>query len=155
MDQDRLLQIGEVARGSGTPVDTIRYYEKTGLIDKPSRSEGGFRKYARESVEKLRFIRKAQSLGFSLREIKGIIQCSKEGLKPCCNLVRKLFTQKVSEFETKIQELEGMKHELESLLSDWVSPKEAKKKSYAVCPQIERGPKRRSAKRRGGFNSAK
>ena len=82
MDQDRLLQIGEVARESGTPVDTIRYYEKTGLIEKPSRSEGGFRKYARESVEKLRFIRKAQSLGFSLREIKGIIQCSKEGLKP-------------------------------------------------------------------------
>ena len=142
MDQDRLLQIGEVARESGTPVDTIRYYEKTGLIDKPSRSEGGFRKYAGESVEKLRFIRKAQSLGFSLREIKGIIQCSKEGLKPCCNLVRKLFTGKISEFEGKIKELERMKRELESLLFDWVSPKEAKKKSYAVCPQIERESKK-------------
>ena len=146
MDQDRLLQIGEVARESGTPVDTIRYYEKTGLIEKPSRSEGGFRKYAGESVEKLRFIRKAQSLGFSLREIKGIIQCSKEGLKPCCNLVRKLFTGKILEFEGKIKELERMKRELESLLFDWVSPKEAKKKSYAVCPQIEREPKKQRRK---------
>jgi len=148
MDQDRLLQIGEVARESGTPVDTIRYYEKTGLIEKPSRSEGGFRKYAGESVEKLRFIRKAQSLGFSLREIKGIIQCSQEGLKPCCNLVRKLFTGKILEFEGKIKELDRMKRELESLLSDWVSPKEAKKKSYAVCPQIEREPKKQRRKNR-------
>jgi len=148
MDQDRLLRIGEVARESGTPVDTIRYYEKTGLIEKPSRSEGGFRKYAGESVEKLRFIRKAQSLGFSLREIKGIIQCSQEGLKPCCNLVRKLFTGKILEFEGKIKELDRMKRELESLLSDWVSPKEAKKKSYAVCPQIEREPKKQRRKNR-------
>lgn len=146
MPQDRLLQIGEVVRESGISVDTIRYYEKTGLIEKPIRSEGGFRKYTRESVEKLRFIRKAQSLGFSLREIKGIIQCSQEGLKPCCHLVRKLFTRKVSEFETKIQELERMKSELESLLSDWVSPKEAKKKTYAVCPQIERQPKKNRRK---------
>ena len=128
---------------SNLQVDTVRDREKTGFVDTPSRNEWGIRKYAGESVEKLRFIRKAQSLGFSLREIKGIIQCSKEGLKPCCNLVRKLFTGKISEFEGKIKELERMKRELESLLFDWVSPKEAKKKSYAVCPQIEREPKRR------------
>lgn len=135
--------IGEAARESGASIDTIRYYEKMGLIDKPVRSEGGFRKYSGEAVGKLRFIRKAQSLGFSLREITGIIQNSKEGLKPCCELVRRLFAKKIGEFESKIKEMERIKKELKILLSDWISPKKALKKSYVVCPQIEREPRKK------------
>lgn len=95
---------------------------------------------------KLQFIKKAQALGLTLTEIKGIMQCSKEGLKPCCDLVKKLFTKKIDEFESKIKELERMKKDLESLLSEWISPKEAKKRSYIVCPQIEREPKGRRRK---------
>ena len=136
-------QIGEVAKASETSIDTIRYYEKLGLLEKPIRSEGGFRLYLKEIVERLRFIKRAQVLGFTLGEINGIMQCSKEGLKPCCDLVKKLFTKKIAEFETKIHELERMKMDLKTLLSEWVSLKEAKKRSYAVCPQIEREPKKK------------
>lgn len=137
------FQIGEVAKETEASIDTIRYYERLGLLVKPSRSMGGFRLYSKESIEKLRFIKKAQSLGLTLGEIKGIMQCSQEGLKPCCDLVRKLFTKKIEEFESKIEELQRVKKDLEALLSEWVSPKEAKKRSYTVCPQIEREPKKK------------
>lgn len=146
-DENNQFQIGEAARETGTSIDTVRYYEKVGLLDKPIRSVGGFRLYARETIEKLRFIKKAQALGLTLTEIKGIMQCSKEGLKPCCDLVRRLFTKKIDEFESKIKELQKMKRDLETLLSEWISPKEARKRSYAVCPQIEREPKKRGGRK--------
>lgn len=137
-----IYQIGQVARESKTSIDTIRYYEKLGLLEKPGRSEGGFRLYPEGAVDKLRFIKKAQSLGLTLGEIKGIIRCSKEGLKPCCDLVRGLFTEKIAEFGTKIKELQRIKKDLRTLLSEWVSPGEAKKRAWAVCPQIERAPRK-------------
>lgn len=140
--------IGEVARETETSIDTVRFYEKMGLLEKPARSEGGFRIYSKETIEKLRFIRKAQALGLTLGEIKGIMQCSKEGLRPCCDLVRSLFTKKITEFESKIKELQKMKRGLESLLSQWLSPSEARKRSFAVCPQIEREPKKKRRKNR-------
>lgn len=124
-------------------VEAVRFYERSGLLQKPVRSEGGFRLYPSETIQKIRFIKKAQGLGLTLKEIKGITQCSEEGLKPCCDLVRTLFTKKITEFESKMKELQKMKKDLEMLLSQWVSPGEAKKRSFAVCPQIEREPKRR------------
>jgi len=143
MSKDGRLQIGGIARKSQTPIDTIRYYEKVGLLPKARRSEGGFRLYTEETVRKLRFIRKAKSLGLGLKEVREIVQCSDEGLKPCCDLVRKLFTKKIAEFEIKIKELEQMKQSLESLLSGWVSAKKLKQDSFAICPQIENEPKKK------------
>src|SRR3989338_8111688 len=142
-EEQQGFQIVVVSSQTAFSIDTIRYYEKLGLVEKPLRSEGGFRLYPQEAVEKLRFIKKAQGLGLTLKEIKGIMQCSKEGLKPCCDLVRKLFTRKIEEFTAKIGELQTTKRGLEALLSEWVSPKEARKRSFVVCPQIEREPKRR------------
>ena len=142
-EEQQGFQIGVVSSQTDFSIDTIRYYEKLGLVEKPVRSEGGFRLYPQEAVEKLRFIKKAQALGLTLKEIKGIMQSSEEGLKPCCDLVRKLFTRKIEEFTAKIRELQTTKRGLESLLSEWVSPKEARKRSFAVCPQIEREPKRK------------
>lgn len=141
MNKGGLLQIGEITKKTGTSVDTVRYYEKQGLLDKPARSDGGFRLYPEETIQKLRFIKKAQELGLTLKEIKGIMRRSQEGLKPCCSLVRGLFTDKIKEFESKIKELQQMKRNLEGLLSHWVRTGEARKGSYAVCPQIEREPK--------------
>lgn len=143
MKENRRFQIGGVSKETGTPIDTIRYYEKLGLLEKPVRSVGGFRLYEKETVDRLRFIRKAQALGLTLNEIRGIMKCSQEGLKPCCNLVKNLFTRKIDEFENKITELQTMKKNLEALLSEWISPKEARKRTYVVCPQIEREPRKK------------
>ncbi|HET9869415.1 MAG TPA: heavy metal-responsive transcriptional regulator [bacterium] len=127
MDRIQLsLQIGEVARQSGTAVDTIRYYEKKGLLDPPVRSAGGFRLYPAGVVQRLLFIRKAQALGLTLKEIKRITCCGDQGLGPCCDLTVDLFSAKIREFEGKIAELQGMKKKLKTVLGGWVGPTKRK-----------------------------
>ena len=114
-----LNKIGTVAKKSGTSIDTVRYYEQLGLLPKSDRSEGGFRLYSVKAINKLLFIKRAKSFGLTLKEIKKIMRCGEKGLEPCCDLVAKLFTNKIHEFETKIKELQGMKRRLKLLLSQW------------------------------------
>lgn len=130
-------QIGDVAGETGFSIDTIRYYERLGLIEKPVRSEGGFRLYQAQSVEKLKFIQKAKSLGLTLLEIKQIIRQSERGLESCCRYVGDLVHKKLEDLETKINELKEMRRGLKGLLEKWVSLTEAKSRRFAVCPQIE------------------
>lgn len=113
------LRIGAVAKKTGSSVHTLRYYEKIGLIHKAARSEGGFRAYPQESVEKILFIKKAQSFGLSLEEIKKIMGCGDKGLEPCCAMVTKILENKILEFENKIGELQKTKKRLKALLSGW------------------------------------
>jgi MerR family Zn(II)-responsive transcriptional regulator of zntA len=113
------LQIGQVSRKSGVSIDTIRFYEKEGLLKEPARSEGGFRLYPAEAVDQLVFIQKAQAMGLTLKEIKSIMCCGDKGLGPCCDLTVDLFSKKIEEFESKIQELQGMKKKLKSVLGSW------------------------------------
>ncbi len=117
------LQIGQVSKQSGMSIDTIRYYEKEGLLKKPSRSAGGFRLYPKEAVDQLVFIRKAQGMGLTLGEIKKITCCGDKGLGPCCDLTVDLFTKKINEFEAKISEIQGMKKKLKTVLGGWVKNK--------------------------------
>ena len=114
------LQIGQVSKRSGTSIDTIRYYEKEGLLKRPSRSEGGFRLYPQEAVDQLAFIRKAQEFGLTLKEIQKIMCCGDKGLEPCCDLTVELFSRKIREFEKKIGELQRMKKKLKTVLGGWV-----------------------------------
>src|SRR5580698_4744310 len=111
------LQIGQVAKKSKASIHTIRYYEKMGLLKKPGRTAGGFRLYPPETVDQLVFIRKAQDLGLTLREVKQITGCGDKGLGPCCDLTVNIFTRKVGELEGKIAELEAMKSRLKSILT--------------------------------------
>lgn len=117
------LQIGQIAKKSGTSTDAIRYYEKEGLLKKPSRSGGDFRLYSREAMDQLVFIKKAQELGLTIKEIKKIMFCGDKGLEPCCDLTVDLFTAKIKEFEEKIHELNLMKRKLKVVLSGWVEKK--------------------------------
>jgi DNA-binding transcriptional MerR regulator len=114
------LKIGQVSKRSGTSIDTIRYYEKEGLLKRPSRSEGGFRLYPQEAVDQLVFIKKAQEFGLTLREIKKIMCCGDKGLEPCCDMTVNLFSRKIKEFEKKIDELQRMKKKLKTVLGGWV-----------------------------------
>jgi MerR family mercuric resistance operon transcriptional regulator len=122
MARKKHYQIGELAERTQTSVHTIRYYETLGLIPKPPRSDVGFRRYSLDMVNTLLFIKKAQSFGLTLMEVKKISACGERGLEPCCDLVKDLFTRKIKEFETKIQELQSMKKKLNNLLSGWVKP---------------------------------
>ena len=149
-ENNELYQIGEVASEAGISIDTIRYYEKEGLLKKPVRSEGGFRKYPRETVERIQFIRKAQSFGLTLAEIREIMRESEKGLEQCCGHVNRVFTGKLDELETKIKELQTMRKNLRSLMKSWIPIEAAKSQRFTVCPQIEVERKPKSGGKRHG-----
>jgi|GEM_PF-720537 len=149
----KAYQIGEVARETGFSVHTIRYYEKTGLLKSPDRTEGGFRKYPVSVIGKLRFIGKAQRLGLTLAEMKQIMREREEGLGRCCSYVGKLLNRKFLELESKIKELRSMRRDLRELIEGWLPLEDAKSKDFAVCPQIEVD--RNKPRKRGKYHGKK
>jgi len=122
------LGIGALSKKAGLSIHAIRYYEKEGLLAKPSRSEGGFRRYGPDTAERLRFIQKAKEFGLTLGEIKRITHCGDKGLGPCCDMTVKLFTKKERELGEKIQDLHRTKRKVRGLLSGWAGKKKRRKK---------------------------
>ncbi len=108
------LQIGEIAALSGVSVDTVRYYEKLKLLPLVARSSGGFRIFHSQTVERIRFIKQAQEMGFSLEEIK---QLFSSGGANQCRAVRKFLAEKISEMEAKIERIVNFKTVLAHHLS--------------------------------------
>ncbi|HEX5708864.1 MAG TPA: heavy metal-responsive transcriptional regulator [Pyrinomonadaceae bacterium] len=114
----RDLRIGEVARESGLSVETLRFYERRGLLGRPGRTPSGYRVYTREAVERLAFIRRAQLIGFSLDEIQQILSERDEGRTPC-RAVREMARRKLDELDARLRELRRHRRELSDLLDDW------------------------------------
>jgi MerR family mercuric resistance operon transcriptional regulator len=106
------LQIGAVASRSGLTVDTVRFYEKQGLVAKPPRSTGGFRLYKESAIERLGFISRAQALGFSLGEIRELLFLRDAGGQACSH-VHDLLQQKLAAVQTKISELRKLERQLQ------------------------------------------
>jgi len=111
----QMTKIGEVAIQTGLSIDTIRFYEKQGLSKRPVRTEGGFRVFGPEEIEGLKFVRKAQELGFSLEEIRELLVLKAENV-PACSHVKEMLEQKLEGVEQKIQELRSLKRSLNNAL---------------------------------------
>src|SRR5918999_4489198 len=79
----RMLKIGEVSKRSGIGVEALRFYEKSGLLERPSRTYSGYRVYGEEVLDRLAFIKRAQALGFSLDEVRRIVEDARKGESPC------------------------------------------------------------------------
>lgn len=112
------LLIGDVAERTGLTVPTIRYYESIGLLKPAPRSATGYRRYSDVAVEELRFIKKAQSLGFSLEEIGEILTLSRAGDTPCSHVLD-LSRRHLRAVEERIQQLTRFRDQLASELSKW------------------------------------
>ena len=109
------LSIGEVAEAVGVGVQAIRFYEREGLLGAPARTKAGYRQYAASAIDQLRFIRRAQELGFTLKEIRELIALETvEGAD--CDEVCGAATAKVNAIQKKIDDLARMKAELEKLI---------------------------------------
>lgn len=106
-------KIGSVARETGISIDTIRFYEKQGLVKRPGRSEGGFRLFDQRQIQDLKFIRKSQELGFSLNEIRELLIVRDESA-PSCSHVRELLERKLTTVRQKIEELQELEASLNS-----------------------------------------
>jgi MerR family copper efflux transcriptional regulator len=113
----RDLTIGEAARQAGVGVETIRFYERRGLIEQPPRPQGsGFRLYAPELVRRIRFIREAQQIGFSLREIAQLLALRADPAADC-SCVRAQAAAKLDEVRRKIAQLQRIGSALEALIA--------------------------------------
>jgi DNA-binding transcriptional MerR regulator len=104
-------KIGQVADETGLSIDTIRFYEKQGLLKPSVRSEGGFRLFELSEIEALKFVRKAQELGFSLTEIRELLILRSDNV-PTCSHVKELLEHKLDGVEQKISELQDLKRSL-------------------------------------------
>ncbi len=89
------MHIGRVAKKIGLTPDAIRFYERNALLPRPPRTTGGFRQYAETDVETLGFIRRVQSLGFRLQEVRELLELRRRRLQPCAPVRRRL-QQKLS-----------------------------------------------------------
>ena len=108
------LKIGKVARLAGVGVETIRFYEREGLIEEPPRGESGYRQYSEDTVHRLRFIRRAKELGFTLKEIKELLALRIDP-ETTCEDIRRRANTKINDIEAKIETLQKMKAALERL----------------------------------------
>lgn len=109
------LQIGELARRTGCNIDTIRYYEKIGVLGSPVRTEGGFRTYSTDDVQRLSFIRRARELGFPLEEVRAMLRLSDERAQPCVE-VQQIAVGHLADVRCKIADLRAMAAALEILI---------------------------------------
>jgi len=108
------LTIGKVARLAEIGVETVRFYEREGLINKPPRREAGYRQYPEETVHRLRFIRRAKKLGFTLKEIKELFALRFEP-ETTCEDIRHRAEAKIGDIEEKIRTLKRMRETLMKL----------------------------------------
>lgn len=116
------LTIGQVAKKSGMGIEAIRFYEREGVIPKPNRTESGYRKYNADIIKRLHFIRRAQELGFSLKEITQLIAL-KVTQKSNCAEVKKRALAKLDNINEKIADLERMRNALEEVTRACVASK--------------------------------
>ena len=126
--------IGLVAKESGISIKTIRYYEQLGLLKSLGRTEGGYRLFDSNVLMRLSFIKRAQSLGLRLSEIKEFLDVHDQGQLPCEHVKIKL-KDKVSEIDRQIEQLQLLKVELERLLLDRETTSVLNEET--ICPIIE------------------
>lgn len=113
-----MLLIGDVAERAGVPTATIRYYESIGLLERAPRASSGYRRYSEQTVEELRFVKKAQALGFSLDEVAEIFQLSRSGKKPCAQVLS-LGHEHLAAVDERIRQLQAFRAQLASELAKW------------------------------------
>ncbi len=112
------LKIGEVSQLSGIGIEALRFYERSGLLGKPVRSSSGYRLYDEGVLERLAFIKKSQTLGFSLDEIGRIIKDARSGASPC-DEVREIVRRRLAELDERMKEMRLYRTELAHTLEEW------------------------------------
>lgn len=110
------LSIGHLAKTTGTKVETIRWYEKVGLIAPPARTGGNYRAYAPDDLARLSFIRRARDLGFSLDQVRALIDITEQRERDC-GTVNVIASEHLTEVDRKIADLTALRRELAKVIA--------------------------------------
>lgn len=121
---------GQVAKDLGIGVQTLHYYEREGLIPTPNRTESGYRIYDAALIDRVRFIRKAQSLGLTLEDVREIIQLADRGACPCGH-VHAALTARLREVDERLKQLRSFRSDLAALVSRAATLNSTPKRSRA------------------------
>lgn len=108
--------ISQLAQSVGVPTTTLRYYERIGLLEPEDRSQGNYRLYSDESLRRLKFIRAAQAIGFTLEDVKTLLDCGDE-TKPTCEAVQTLIEERLAEIEHRLKDLRHVQRVLKTALA--------------------------------------
>ncbi len=125
------LSIGQVARRAQVGVETIRFYEREGLVAPPPRSPSGYRQYQPDTIARLGFIQRAKTLGFSLREIRELLELRADPHASSCD-VKHAAETKLADIECKISDLQRMQTTLSALINE--CPGEG---PMSACPIVD------------------
>lgn len=126
------MQIGAVAKKAGLSVDAIRFYERNALLPRAPRTHGGFRRYGDADIETLGFIRRAQGLGFTLCEVRELLELRRSWIQPCAP-VRHRLEQKLISVRRKLADLKKLELELRGTLT---ACKKEMRNPSAHCPLL-------------------
>ena len=108
--------IGEMVLTTGTKIETIRYYERIGLLPLPKRTTGNYRRYSSDNLGQLSFIRRNRDLGFSLEDVKALLHLADDRTQPCSDVDR-IAKQHLTEVERKPTDLKALRAELRQLIN--------------------------------------
>lgn len=111
-----VLTIGELSKATGTKVDTIRYYERIGLLAAPGRTGGNYRAYADEDLARLSFVRRARDLGLSLEQVRELLSLSDEKTRSC-EAVDRIAREHLAEVDRKLADLKALRRRLYDVIS--------------------------------------
>jgi MerR family transcriptional regulator, mercuric resistance operon regulatory protein len=126
----RQITIGELSKQTGCNIETIRYYEKIGLLPTPPRSDGGYRLYGNEHTRRVQFVRRARTLGFTLEEIRRLLRLAADGKNTCAE-AHEVASSHLDDVRKKISDLRVMEH----VLVDTV--RRCESGGQTTCPLIE------------------
>lgn len=130
------MKIGELARATATKVETVRFYERAGLLPPPARTDANYRSYGPEHLQRLSFIRRSRDLGFSLDAVRDLLALADDRGKPC-DAVDAIASGHLAEVERKIADLTAMRGELRRVIGS------CRHNTVADCKIIETlGPRR-------------
>jgi DNA-binding transcriptional MerR regulator len=118
MEESHSLRIGEIAREVGVSPDTIRHYERVGVLPHPPRTLAGYRRFSAETIERVRLVRRALAIGFSLAELARILKVRDAGGVPCKG-VHTLAKQKLQSLKEQIADLVRLRRQMEGVLRRW------------------------------------
>ncbi|HEX4002877.1 MAG TPA: heavy metal-responsive transcriptional regulator [Candidatus Acidoferrales bacterium] len=131
------MRIGQLAKQVGVNVQTVRFYERRGLLPEPTRKESGYRIYGPDDLHRMRFIRHAKTLGFSLNEIATILRMREKGKCPCGE-VTKIGERHLQDLGQQIERLRVFYADLSRAVKTWKRLGEQRVSAHAFCVLIER-----------------
>ena len=132
---ERTFRIGEVAEQTGVTVEGLRYYERLGLLPHPQRTASGVRRYDQRIVERVRFIKQAQTLGLSLREIQQVAGDTQRRGRAACRRVHDVLTRHIATVDQRMRELRDLRRTLTDYLKKCESALNAD--AEPVCPTLD------------------